>query len=62
MAVDALDEAYVKVNWKDVDGADEVRLFSGKIIKIKNDKKYVFISTQYQTSSASNILLKKISN
>lgn len=33
MAVDALDEAYVKVNWKDVDGADEVRLFSGKIIK-----------------------------
>ncbi len=33
MSVDALDEAYVKVNWKDIDGADEVRLFSGKLLK-----------------------------
>lgn len=30
VAVDALDEAYVKVNWQDKDGADEVLLFSGK--------------------------------
>ena len=34
VAVDALDEAYVKVNWHEKDGVDEVRLFSGKIINI----------------------------
>ncbi len=31
VAVDALDDAYVKVNWQDRHGADEVRLFSGKV-------------------------------
>jgi pyrimidine operon attenuation protein/uracil phosphoribosyltransferase len=30
VAVDALDEAYVKVFWEEPDGADEVRLYSGK--------------------------------
>ncbi len=30
LSIDALDEAYVKVNWKDIHGEDEVRLFSGK--------------------------------
>ncbi len=28
MAVDSLDEAYVKVEWKETDGADRIRLFS----------------------------------
>lgn len=31
IAVDALDEAYVKVNWKDKHGEDQVLLFSGKV-------------------------------
>jgi pyrimidine operon attenuation protein/uracil phosphoribosyltransferase len=30
VAVDALDEAYVKVFWEEPDGVDEVRLYSGK--------------------------------
>lgn len=30
MRVDALDEAYVRVEWKDVDGKDQVKLFSAK--------------------------------
>ena len=30
IAVDALDEAYVKVNWMEKEGVDEVRLYSGK--------------------------------
>lgn len=28
MAVDSLDEAYVKVEWKETDGADRIRLYS----------------------------------
>jgi hypothetical protein len=28
MAVDSLDEAYVKVEWKENDGADRIRLFA----------------------------------
>lgn len=28
MAVDSLDEAYVKVDWKETDGADRIRLYS----------------------------------
>ena len=30
IVVDALDEAYVKVNWKEKHGEDQVLLFSGK--------------------------------
>jgi pyrimidine operon attenuation protein / uracil phosphoribosyltransferase len=30
LSIDSLDEAYVKVKWLEHDGADEVRLFSGK--------------------------------
>ncbi len=30
ISIDSLDDAYVKVKWKDNDGADEIRLFSGK--------------------------------
>lgn len=31
IAVDALDEAYVKVNWKEKHGEDQILLFSGKL-------------------------------
>lgn len=30
LTVDAVDEAYVKVEWKDIDGSDKVLLFSSK--------------------------------
>jgi pyrimidine operon attenuation protein / uracil phosphoribosyltransferase len=30
LSIDSLDDAYVKVRWKDHEGTDEVRLYSGK--------------------------------